>query len=384
MRICLLSLDYWPHRSSGLTIYAEDLARGLGERGHAVTVIAARRPGTAAHAMAGGIAVHRAPIGISDWIMYSARAARLLEGLHRQRPYDVVHVLDIHFAYRLRLPFVASIWQSFRQRLHADGGRTYASGRLNYAVRRSYYAVARHWMERASLARAGRLIAACESTAREFIDHYRVAPGRIDRVVQGTALGALGPVPTGQLRRRLGLDGRRIVLFVGFATARKGLEYLAAAMRLLPPDVVWVMAGCWEPGYRDKVLRVLGDATARLVEVGYIEDDERAAYYSLADVYVSPSMLEGFGLTPIEAQACGTPAIVTDASSGPEEVGDAGIVVPARDAAALAVAIKRLLDDPALRAELGARAYARVHRQFSYQAMAAQTEASYQRFLDER
>jgi glycosyltransferase involved in cell wall biosynthesis len=121
-----------------------------------------------------------------------------------------------------------------------------------------------------------------------------------------------------------------------------------------------------------------------MIEVGYIEDHERAAYYSLADVYVSPSLLEGFGLTPIEAQACRTPAIVTDAASGREEVGDDGIVVPARDAAALAAAIRRLLDDPALRADLGARAYARVHRQFSYQAMAAQTEASYMRFLSER
>ena len=144
------------------------------------------------------------------------------------------------------------------------------------------------------------------------------------------------------------------------------------------------MVGRWEPGYRARVIHALGNAAPRFIEVGYIEDHERAGYYSLADVYVSPSLLEGFGLTPIESQACQTPAIVTDASSGQEEVGDAGIVVPARDAGALAAAIRRLLDAPTLRAELGARAYARVHQQFSYQAMAAQTEASYMRFLDEQ
>jgi glycosyltransferase involved in cell wall biosynthesis len=61
-----------------------------------------------------------------------------------------------------------------------------------------------------------------------------------------------------------------------------------------------------------------------VIEVGPIADEQRAAFYSLADIYVSPSLLEGLGLTPIEAQACGTPAIVTDALSGREEVGDAG------------------------------------------------------------
>src|SRR5262249_42539529 len=124
-------------------------------------------------------------------------------------------------------------------------------------------------------------------------------------------------------------------------------------------------------------------AAARVIEAGPIADAERAVYYSLADVYVSPSLLEGLGLTPIEAQACGTPAIVTDASSGREEVGDAGLVVPARDAAALAQAIRALLDDPARRAELGARGRARVVRLFSYQRMAAATLAAYERFLAE-
>ena len=158
-----------------------------------------------------------------------------------------------------------------------------------------------------------------------------------------------------------------MVLFIGFATARKGLEYMARALGALPSDVAWVIAGRWEPGYRDKVFTALGTAASRVVEAGLIADEERAAYYSLADVYVSPSLLEGLGLTPIEAQACGTPAIVTDASSGHEEVGDAGLVVPARDPEALATAIRSLLDNPARRAELGARGRARVVQRFTYQ-----------------
>ncbi|HET9223376.1 MAG TPA: glycosyltransferase, partial [Roseiflexaceae bacterium] len=248
MRICLVSLDYAPFRGSGLAIYAEDLARGLRERSHDVTVVAALRPGTAPLADAGGIVVRRVPIGPSDWIGYSARAARAVAQLHAGQPFDVIHFADVHFAYAFRGPFVASLWQSFRQRLHADGGRPYASSRRNYAVRLIYYNIARMWMERLSLARAGRMIAACESTRQEFISFYNVAPNRISYAPQGTDLSALRPVPADALRRRLGLEGRRVVLFVGFATARKGLEYMARALRVLPGDVAWVIVGRWEPG----------------------------------------------------------------------------------------------------------------------------------------
>ena len=383
MRICLVSLDYWPYRSSGLTIYAEDLARGLRESGHSVTVVAALRPETFPQSTQAEIDLWRVPIGPSDWLGYGLRAARVVECLQQARPFDVVHFLDVHFAYAYHGPFVASLWQSFRQRLHADGGWPYANGRVNRIVRLVYYNVARRWMERISLARAGRLIAACECTEREFVAHYSVEPHRISRAVQGTDLSALKPVSCEALRRRLGLEGRRVVLFLGFATPRKGLEYMAQALQLLPHDVTWVIVGRWERGYRDKVWAALGEARERVIEVGPIADEERAAYYSLADVYVSPSLLEGLGLTPIEAHACGTPAIVTSASSGPEEVGDTGLVVPARNPGALAHAIASLLSDETFRVELGTRGRARVLPQFSYTRMTEETLAAYRLFLDE-
>jgi glycosyltransferase involved in cell wall biosynthesis len=383
VRVCLISLDYWPHRSSGLTIYAEDLARGLHESGHAVTVIAAQRPGTLLLSSVAGVDVQRVPIGPSDWIGYSWRAAQAVTRLAQAQPFDVVHFLDVHFAYAYRGPFVASLWQSFRQRLCADNGWPYASGYANLAMRLVYYNVARLWMEQVSLARAGRLIAACESTAQEFIVHYGVKPERISRAVQGTDLAALERMSCDALRHRLGLEGRRVVLFVGFATPRKGLEYMAQALRLLPEDVFWVIVGRWEPGYRHKVWANLGEAAGRVIEVGPIADHERAGYYSLADVYVSPSLLEGLGLTSIEAQACGTPAIVTDASSGPEEVGDAGLIVPARDASALASAIAGLLGNEAMRLDLGVRGRARVMQRFTYARMAQETLLAYEQFSSE-
>ncbi|MGA9347694.1 MAG: glycosyltransferase family 4 protein [Anaerolineae bacterium] len=381
MRICLVSLDYKPYRSSGLTIYAEDLARGLTELGQTVIVLAARRPGLPPHHWVEGVELHRLPINQLDWISYSWCVAKWLHRMEQKVPFHVIHFLDVHFAYVYRGPFVASLWQSFRQRLTAQGGWPYHTGAIDLLRREVYYRIARRYMERPSLARAARLIASCRSAREEFIVHYHVPPERIDLAVQGIDTDLFRPVPAGDLRRHLGLEGCRVLLFVGFITPRKGLEYLAQAMHLLPEDVHLLIVGRWAPNYRTRFLRALGSAAERVHEVGFVPDEERPYYYSMADIYVSPSLLEGLGITPIEAQACGTPAVVTSASSGPEEVGEAGLVVAPCDPEALAFGIRRLLENDDLRHRLGQRGRERVLRDFSYRRMAELTLQTYERFL---
>jgi len=68
-----------------------------------------------------------------------------------------------------------------------------------------------------------------------------------------------------------------------------------------------------------------------LVFTGYVPDDDLVALYNAADLFVYPSIYEGFGLPPLEAMACGTPVITSDTSSLPEVVGDAGLLVDPLD-----------------------------------------------------
>lgn len=77
MCVCLVSLDYKPCRSSGLTIYAEDLATGLTQLGHQVTVIAAHRPGLPQHHWVDQVKIYRVPIDRPDWITHSWRVTNL-------------------------------------------------------------------------------------------------------------------------------------------------------------------------------------------------------------------------------------------------------------------------------------------------------------------
>jgi glycosyltransferase involved in cell wall biosynthesis len=114
-----------------------------------------------------------------------------------------------------------------------------------------------------------------------------------------------------------------------------------------------------------------------IIHAGYLEPDELVLAYNAAHVLAFPSLWEGFGWPPLEAMACGTPAVTSHAGSLPEVVGDAGIMVAPHDYGALARALHDVLTREPLRAELIARGQQRA-RLFTWEQCARQTFAIYQ------
>jgi glycosyltransferase involved in cell wall biosynthesis len=116
---------------------------------------------------------------------------------------------------------------------------------------------------------------------------------------------------------------------------------------------------------------------------GRLSTDELVRAYNEAQVMVSPSLYEGFGLPAAEAQGCGTPVVATTAGAFPEVIADdeTGILVPPADARALADAIQRLLSDPARRTAMGAAGARRIEDHFSWRACAAHTAGLYEEVL---
>lgn len=384
MRICLVSLDFVPYRSSGLAVYAENLARGLTKQGHQVTVIASGPRNPSAPEEDGyAERIVRLPVGPSNWIGYAFRACRMLERMQQEMVFDVVHFSDVHFAYAYRGSYVASLHQSFRQRLLAKDGLPYHSSLPNLVGRYVYYNLAMLFPERRCVQKASRLIAVSDATRQEFVEHYPVDEAKVDVVWEGINTNRFRRRDVTALRQSLNLAHERILLYVGFSTPRKGMEYLGQALRLLDDDVRLMIVGRWERGYRERFLQVIGDQAWRIIEMGYVPDEEMPAYYSLADVLVLPSLLEGFGLPLVEAMACATPVVATTAGSIPEVVGDAGILVPPRDHRALADGINRILGEDGLRRHLGSVAEERVQKHFSVDRMAAGTLAVYDGYLSD-
>ncbi|MHB1293519.1 MAG: glycosyltransferase family 4 protein [Anaerolineae bacterium] len=381
MRICLVNLDYVPYRSSGLAVYGETLALGLAAAGHDVTVVASQRPGLPATERIGPVQVYRTPLGRADWISFAWGAGPLVTRLHNAQPFDVVHFLDVHFAYHYHRPFVASTFQSFHQRATSDGGLPYHSNVRGLFGRLVYYHGARWLLEGPAVRRAEHLIAASQATAQEFRAFYGADAQRTTVVPLGIDLGRFRPLDAHSRRAELGLLRMPVLLYAGFCTPRKGLDILAQALHRIDPRARLLILGRWEPSYRARFYRELGPEAERVLELGYVADEELPLYYNLADLFVFPSLLEGFGIPLAEALACGTPVVATTAGSMPEVVGPGGRIVPPRDPEALAEAINALLADPTERERLGTAGREWVLARFAQERMVQDTLAVYEKVL---
>ncbi len=234
---------------------------------------------------------------------------------------------------------------------------------------------------RLSARRASRILAVSEHTKREVVGLLGIPPERVIVTPNAARSHFRPPAPAAieQLRARYGLP-ERFVLYVGTLEPRKNLTTLLEAFALVSrsvPDVPLLIGGGkgWmcEPIFVRLEQLNLRD---RVKFAGYIPEEELPLWYAAATVFVFPSIYEGFGMPPLEAMACGTPVITSNTSSLPEVVGDAGLMVAPTDPIALAEAIRRVLVDADLRAELRQRGLVRARR-FSWADTAAKTLAAY-------
>ena len=182
------------------------------------------------------------------------------------------------------------------------------------------------------------------------------------------------------IRRKYKLPAR-FILYVGTLEPRKNLNTLLEAYAVLRhslPEVGLVIAGGkgWLYESFFARLRTL-DLEPHVTLTGFVPEADLPALINCAEVFAYPSVFEGFGLPPLEAMACGMPVVVSNASSLPEVVGEAGLSLAPRDISAWVEALSGVLLNPALRADLRARGLQRA-AQFTWQAAARQTLALYQ------
>ena len=347
-------------------------------------MVAAERPAAASvdqiH-LPEAVRVARVPVGRADWIGLGWQAARYLAGQGGR--FDIVHFTDVHFAYAYRQPYVATAWQSFRQRLTSAGGQPYHTSWRNYLFRRTYYTGARWLMEFPSVRRARYLLMPSQATQTEFLQHYGVDPTRAPLAYPGLDLERFRALPGKQeARAHLHLSGEMpVVLYVGFSTPRKGVEHLARALNAMAP-IQLLMVGKWETGYRERFEVALGDARSRTTLAGYVPESDIPWYYAAADALVLPTLLEGVGFPPIEAMAAGIPVVTTTGGAAGEVVGPAGIAVTPADSAALAAALTRVLGDQDLARQLGEAGRQRAFSLFDLAEATQRVETVYRRALE--
>ena len=242
-------------------------------------------------------------------------------------------------------------------------------------------------LERA-LARGAWVHAVSGSVADEVREAFPTAGDRVVAIPNGVDPPA--PEVAGRTDAAAGrhlAGGDRYVLALGTVEPRKDLPSLVAAFDALAtddPDLRLVIAG--PDGWGADALTAARDAATnrrRIVRLGWVSDDQRAALLRGASVVAYPSRYEGFGLVPLEALAVGTPVVATAVGALPEVLGDAAPLVPPSDPDALAEALHKILTNEEARTSYLEAGKRRVEAH-TWEGMVEGVVALYQRALEAR
>lgn len=248
---------------------------------------------------------------------------------------------------------------------------------------RSPHARIGHAWQYALARRADAIVAVSRATKADVVDRLGVPEERVHVIAEAVDAGFEPPAPDAgraAARERFGVP-ERYVLYVGQFDPRKNVDALLAAFaRAAEADSALRLVIVGELGKLASYLRAALERTRapreRIVVTGYVEDRVLAALYAGAECLLHAALLEGFGLTPLESLAAGTPVVGYRAGAVEEVVGDAGILVDERDADALGHALVAYLGSPSSAAELRARTRPRAAT-FSWDRAAWQTLALY-------
>jgi glycosyltransferase involved in cell wall biosynthesis len=290
-------------------------------------------------------------------------------------------VVDAHFALYAFFPVVLGRLRRLPLVVHFQG--PWADESLSSGASRWTAGIKRR-VEKVVYRRAREVVVLSGAFKRILVERYGVAPWRVHVIPPGVDLDHFRQGSMTAARAELGLpDPAWVVLSVRRLVARMGLDVLLRAWPLVSAgrnEVVLVIAG---DGPDRASLQAMADdlgISGSVRFVGQVSEEELLRCYQAADVCVVPSVtLEGFGLVVLEALACGTPVVGTDAGGLPEALSGLAptLVVPAGDASSLARRLGAALDGTI---PLPTRRRCRDHaEQFSWDAAASRTIGVYER-----
>lgn len=316
------------------------------------------------------------PIGwqkhVVDVEKYSVREILLLGYQARRKGIDLFHEPHYTLPIGLRRKSIVTIHDLIHLKFPEyfnPAQRSYATAIMGHAVRN-----------------AGAVIAVSERTKQDIVERFRLPAESIQVVYHGLDAGFRKITDSG---RRASFRGHfhlqnPFILYVGSLKPHKNVPLLLRAFQSLVTtheDLELVFAGESLSEYSDlTALAVALGILPRIKELGRVQGEDLTLAYNVAEALALPSRYEGFGFPALEAMACGTPVVVSDGGSLPEVVGDAALVVKVDDVGALEDALRMVLNDAGLRADLRERGERNVLR-FSWKKAATETLRMYESLL---
>jgi glycosyltransferase involved in cell wall biosynthesis len=373
--------------AGGQNIYVAHVARALAKAGHQVDVLTRRdepsqpacvdvRPGMRVLHIPAGPARFVPKEQLLPFMPAFTDAARQL--VENSIGYDVIHanffmsgMVGLRLKERFGIPLVTTF--------HALG-----LVRREHQREADVFPEARIDIERRIVRHADRIIAECPQDEEDLMRLYRAKSWRISTVPCGVDLTEFAPGSKAEARRELGLaDDEFVILQLGRMVPRKGIDNVVRAVAKMPRHmrVRLLVVGGESPepdetrtpeiGRLRQLARERGIAD-RVTFTGQRQRESLRSCYAAADVFVTTPWYEPFGITPLEAMACGTPVVGSHVGGIRHTVVDGvtGYLVPPRDPEALAERLIYLQENPALGQALGRAGVRRVRSLFTWERVA--------------
>jgi D-inositol-3-phosphate glycosyltransferase len=397
--------------AGGQNVYVDEVSRNLARRGYAVDVFTRRDSADAPEIIewASGVRIVHLQAGPS-WprpkdelwpFMPEFRDSFLSFMLRDEVKYDLIH---------------GNFWMSgwvaseLRQRLHIPAVQIFhATGKTKRRHQKKVDTSPgdRIKTELEVIRNVDRLIAQCPAERAELVDDYHADARKVVIIPSAVNTRVFRPIPQADARRRIGLDlAGKVIVYIGRMLPRKDIRNIVRALALLlqqedsclhspaSPLTLMIVGGeTVEPdpvatpeiGELQRLARELG-VSEHVRFIGKRQANELRDYYSAGDVVVTTPWYEPFGLTPLEAMACGRPVIGSAVGGITFTIkdGETGLLVPPRDHVALAASLQQLLSQPELSMRMGVAARKRVEREFTWSIVAMRTAALYETVMAER
>jgi D-inositol-3-phosphate glycosyltransferase len=386
--------------SGGQNVYVAHVGRRLAMMGWQVDVFTRRddRRLPAIADQGGGLRIIHINAGPPESVpkeqmlpMMDDFTEEMVHFMEAEGTYDLIHanffmsgLVAARLKKQLGLPFVVTFHSLGRVRMKHQGGS-------------DPFPADRTAIEQRIMEEADAIIAECPQDRDDQLSLYGADPDRIRIVPCGFDAGEFWPVGRAAARRYLGLEpAGLLVVHIGRMVPRKGVDTAIQGMahltrRLGIPARMLVIGGESDkpdPALTPEIGRLMNVAREEGIadRIFFIGRRNRAVlhyYYSAANVFLTTPWYEPFGITPVEAMACGTPVIGSDVGGIKYSVvhNETGFLVPPHDPSAVGKRLADLLHNPGLAGRMRAAALKRVNALFTWQRVAQQIAAVYDKVL---
>jgi glycosyltransferase involved in cell wall biosynthesis len=383
MKICLLS-DQYARIVSGIGLHTTNIVKSLSDMGHDVTLVCNEKQIKGSNYKGFRYVYmppHRLDVTHGGWFSLFLNSPSVIRKLHEKYGFDIFHSLDARqgglVARNLPLPSVGNVNDYYFAISTLNPAEFYREYRADWIKRYLYYNFTR-FFEKMTLHNFDVLIANSEATRQALLEEYGLPPEKVVKIHK-----ALYSFPEKKNEIKEKKNGDYAILMVGTNLQRKGVFYMIDASKEIlsefPNCHFHVVGRC-----NDAILDAAKKAgvLSSFHFHGVLPREEVSKLYRQADMFILPSIIEGFGVALLEAMSYGIPSIGS-ASGGMQEIikdGSSGIIVKSGSGNEISRSVLRLLRSRTLRERLSKNAFSDA-RKFDFASHTKKVVAIYESLL---